>query len=234
MSRTRPPAPKSHCCPASACGRKPMTHLMRPLILLIPIFFATSIYFLYINIEPDNLSVHIGKPYDDVVRDSTFPVKAKTALYPGNPPHPSSTWISSQVAIKFDDSQYGFELPPTKFGAITYDEGKVSNITTSPMLQAVPFIELTSLLEGIQSTLKKSGWSAQNANDHSWLITTTELQKKSLQKELFEQVAIVVLGTPHNSTLAINVKCYERCSERNPATAKYLIDISIGRNYFSK
>jgi hypothetical protein len=87
--------------------------------------FLTSFHFLI-----DRLALHIVKSYAELVKDSTLPVKRKTAVYPSEPPHPSSTWISEPVIIHFDDPDHGFTLPATKFGAIGFDEGKVSTMTT--------------------------------------------------------------------------------------------------------
>lgn len=209
-----------------------MTPLNRGLLFLLPILAALAFYLFCTSRALSTLNVHVGKPYEDVVRDSTFSVKANTVIYPSEPPHPSSTWITSPVVIQYDHPNYGFVLPATLFGAITYDDGKVSGITISPMLEMLSFSDLVPLLEDIQSRLKSSGWTPQYPNKLTWLITTTEQQKMALQDELFKQVVIVLLGVPHQYTLAINVKCYRRCNERNPATAKYLIDISMGRNYF--
>ena len=204
----------------------------RWLLILLPILAFLALYLFYSNRALNTLRVHIGKPYGEVVRDSTFSVKANTVISPSEPPHPGSTWITTPVVIQYDDPNYGFVLPATIFGAISYDDGKVSNITTSPMVEMLSFSELVPLLEEIQSRLKRSGWTPQYPNKLTWLPTTTEQQKTTLQDELFNEVGLVLLGIPQKYTLAINIKCFKRCNERNPATAKYLIDISMGRNYF--
>jgi hypothetical protein len=209
-----------------------MTPLKRKLLFLLSVLAVLAFYLFYSSLALNTLRVHVGKPYGEVVRDSTFSVKANTVIYPSEPPRPSSTWITSPVVIQYDDPSYGFTLPAIKFGAITYGDGKVIGITTSPMLEMLSFSELVPLLEEIQSRLKRSGWTPQYPNKLTWLLTTTEQQKTALQDELFKQVGLVLLGVPHKYTLAINIKCFKRCNERNPATAKYLIDISMGRNYF--
>ena len=209
-----------------------MTPLKRKLLFLLSVLAVLAFYLFYSNRALNTLRVHVGKPYEEVIRDSTFSVKANTVIYPSEPPRPSSTWITSPVVIQYDDPNYGFTLPATKFGAITYGDGKVIGITTSPMLEMLSFSELVPLLEEIQSRLKRSGWTPQYPNKLTWLLTTTEQQKTALQDELFNEVGLVLLGIPQKYTLAINIKCFKRCNERNPATAKYLIDISMGRNYF--
>jgi hypothetical protein len=182
----------------------------------------------------DIISVHIGKPYEDVERDSTFPVKEKTAIYPSDPPEVDSTWIISPVVVKFDDPQHGFTLPPTKFGAIGYKKEKVSTITTSPMLETLPFDQLVPLIKQIQEKLKSAGWRPRETQNHAWLPIDTADEQKALQDLLFDQVVIVMLLVPHKYGLALNVKCYARCDERNVETAKYLIDISVGKDYSSE
>ncbi|WP_255142122.1 hypothetical protein [Pseudomonas mandelii] len=180
------------------------------------------------------MTLHIGKPYVELVKDSTFPVKRNTAVYPSEPPHPSSTWISNPVVVQFDDPEHGFTLPTTKFGAIGFDEGKVSTMTTSPMLETVPFDQLIVVLDQLQNQLKNAGWVLWNAERNPWVETATEDDKRTLQAELFDHVVVAVLLIPHKYSLALNVKCYARCDERNPKTAKYLIDVSVGSDYYSE
>jgi hypothetical protein len=45
---------------------------------------------------------------------------------------------------------------------------------------------------------------------------------------------VTVLLIPHKYSLALNVKCYARCDERDPKTAEYLIDVSVGKDYYSE
>ncbi|WP_223518921.1 hypothetical protein [Pseudomonas sp. GL-B-19] len=182
----------------------------------------------------DFLVIHIGKPYESVVRDSTFPVLRKTAIYPSEPPHPSSTWISTPVIFTFDDKQHGFTLPATKFGAIGWSDFKAITLTTSPMLETLLFDQLIVVLDQLQNQLKNAGWILWSADRNPWVKTATEADKRALQAELFDHVMVTVLLVPHRYSLALNVKCYARCDERDPKTAKYLIDVSVGADYFSE
>ncbi|MGG7673608.1 hypothetical protein [Pseudomonas sp. WC2] len=188
----------------------------------------------YSNWSTDTLRIHIGKTYDETVADSTFGVPAHTVIYPGNPPHPSSAWISTPVIIHFDDPEHGFTLPVTKFGAIGFDEGKVSHMTTSPMLETLPFDQLVVVLDQLQSQLKNAGWIEWDPETNPWVNTADEASRKALQAELFDHVMVTVLLIPHKYSLALNVKCYARCDERDPKTAKYLIDVSVGKDYYSE
>jgi hypothetical protein len=104
---------------------------------------ATS-FFLFVCLTSfhfpiDRLILHIGKPYVELVEDSTFPVKRQTAVYPSDPPEVDPTWKSSPVVITFDDHEHGFTLPETIYGAVGYSKGKVDGISTSPMVETPPF-----------------------------------------------------------------------------------------------
>lgn len=182
----------------------------------------------------DVLRVHIGKPYQRVEKDSTTDLENNTAIYPSEPSHPSSTWISRPTFVEFDDPVHGFTLPPTKFGAVTYRKGKVATVTTSPMLETLPFDELVPLLERLQLMLKAGGWAPRDADKHTWVEVPSDVEKTALQRKLFDQVVIVLLQIPYKYTLALNVKCYVRCDERDPDTARYLIDVSIGSDNYNR
>lgn len=186
------------------------------------------------------LSVHIGKPYEQVVKDSTFPVEGNTAIYPGDPddakdpPHPSSTWISSPTVIEFDDPAYGFKLPPTVFGAVTYGNLKVATLTTSPMSETMSFGKAVERLEGLQVILKTQGWKLQPDEKNDWFKTETVAERERLQAKLFDQADGIDLYVPGKYSLLLLIKCYARCDERDPTTAKYLIDISVGSDHGSE
>ncbi|MCO8309722.1 hypothetical protein [Pseudomonas mandelii] len=163
-----------------------------------------------------------------------FQSNAKLPFTQVSHPHPSSTWISNPVVVQFDDLDHGFTLPATKFGAIGFDEGKVSTMTTSPMLETLPFDQLIVVLDQLQNQFKNAGWVLRDAERNPWVETATEDNKSELQAELFDHVVVTVLLIPHKYSLALNVKCYARCNERDPKKAKYLIDVSVGSDYYSE
>jgi len=199
--------------------------------LLVLFLLGTLAYF---KIRTDRLYVHIGKAYVEVVKDSTFPVVRKTALYPGNPPMVDSTWITSPAIITFDDPDHGFTLPKTIYGAVGYREDKVDGITTSPMLKALPFDQTVKLLNELQTTLRSSGWTPELVRGNDWIRASSGEEKQKLQMKLFDQVDRVTLLIPKKYSLLLHIKCYVRCDERNKNTARYLIDIGMGEDIFSK
>lgn len=198
------------------------------------LFFALFLCITSFHYPMDVLRVHIGKPYQWVEKDSTTDLENNTAIYPSKPPHPSSTWISRPTVVEFDDPVHGFTLPPTRFGAVTYRKHRVATITTSPMLETLPFDELVPLLERLQLMLKAGGWVPRDVDKHTWVEVPSDVEKTALQRKLFDQVVIVLLQIPYKYTLALNVKCYVRCDERDPDTARYLIDVSIGSDNYNR
>ena len=198
-----------------------------------------SLFFLiYVTREPTAttvISAHVGKTYEGVVRDSTFPIKAKTVIYPSEPPEPDSVWIRGSVIVKFDDPKHGFTLPPTKFGLVGFSGWKVTTITTSPMLETLPFEQLIPLLNNLQEMLKSSGWIAEYGDErHSWFKIESETDRSALQSLLFNQAVTAALLIPRKYSMSLIVKCFARCAERDPNTARYLIDVSVGRDYSNR
>ena len=135
--------------------------------------------------------------------------------------------------MQFDDPQYGFTLPPSKFVVVGYSEEKVTTITTSPMLETLNFDDLIPILNNLQNMLKNSGWTLRDQNEN-WFNLGTEPQRKALQRLLFKQAEVVMLAIPKKYMLVLAVKCYARCDERDPNTAKYLIDVSVGEDFRRK
>ncbi|WP_321365873.1 hypothetical protein [Pseudomonas extremaustralis] len=195
-------------------------------------------FLIYITRAPKTttvISAHIGKTYEGVARDSTFPIKTKTVIYPSDPPEPDSVWLRGSVIVKFDDPEHGFTLPPTKFGLVSFSDWKVVTITTSPMLETLPFDQLIPLLDHIQQMLKKSGWMPEFEGErHSWFKIENEADRNALQSLLFKQAISAALLVPRKYGMSLIVKCYARCDERDPNTARYLIDVSVGRDYSSR
>ncbi|MHC8389405.1 hypothetical protein ACYZTM_15485 [Pseudomonas sp. MDT2-39-1] len=195
---------------------------------------------MYSHWSTKTFSLHIGKPYEQVVQDSTFSVEDNTAIYPGDPtgaedpPRPGSTWISSPTVIEFDDPAYGFKLPPTVFGAVTYAAQKVTTLTTSPMSKTIPFGEAVIRLVEIQNTLKSRGWQLAPLENNDWFRTESVAERDQLQTKLFDQAVGIDLYVPGKYNLLLLIKCYARCDKRDLTTAKYLIDISVGRDRIEK
>ena len=204
---------------------------------LVLLFVVLAVLIVYLNRESGEIgtiALHIGKPYKDVLRDSTFPVKSETAMRATTPQVEDSTWITRPAIVKFDDPKHGFTLPPTKFGAIGYNRGKVTTFTTSPMLETLPFDQVIPLFNNLQEMLKDSGWTLEKIGSNALIKASSEAEKNALQLLLFKHAETVIFFIPHKYSLALTIKCYARCNERDVKTAKYLIDVSVGRDYSNR
>ena len=205
---------------------------------LVLLFVVLAVLIVYLNRESrevGTISLHIGKPYKDILRDSTFPVKSETVVRATTPPVEDSTWITRPAIVKFDDPRHGFTLPPTKFAVVGYGDGKVTTFRTSPMLETLPFDQLIPLLDHVQEILKSAGWRPKDDNEnYTWIKTGSEADRKALQSLLFRKAVTATLLIPRKYGMSLIVKCYARCAERDPNTARYLIDVSVGRDYSNR
>ncbi|MGP6424751.1 hypothetical protein [Pseudomonas pharyngis] len=197
------------------------------------LFFAVFLCITSFQPPMDVLRVHIGKTYQRVERDSTFDVEGNTAFYPGERPHPSSTWISSPAIVEFDDPVYGFKLSPTIFGAVTYRDWKVRTLTTSPMSATMPFGDAVVRLGEIQNMLKTQGWKLESFENNDWFNVDSVAEREQLRGKLFDQAVGIDLYVPKKYSLLLLIKCYARCDKHDPDTAKYLIDVSVGIDHHS-
>lgn len=196
-------------------------------------FFMLFVCLTSFHYPMDFLVVHIGKPYAEVVKDSSFPVERKTAMYPSDPPKVDSTWISSPVVITFDDPEHGFTLPKTIYGAVGYTRGKVDGITTSPMVETLPFDQTVKLLNDLQLMFRDALWIPEPVEGNDWIKVQSDDEKRQLQAKLFDQADGVILLVPHKYSLLMHIKCYARCDARDAETARYLIEIGLSRDHFS-
>ncbi|WP_321862028.1 hypothetical protein [Pseudomonas paraveronii] len=205
---------------------------------LVLLFVVLAVLIVYLNRESGEvgtISLHIGKSYKDILRDSTFPVKSETVVRATTPPVEDSTWITRPAIVKFDDPKHGFTLPPTKFAVVGYGDGKVTTFRTSPMLETLPFDQLIPLLDHVQEMLKSAGWIPKDDNEnYTWIKTGSEADRKALQSLLFRKAVTATLLIPRKYGMSLIVKCYARCAERDPNTAKYLIDVSVGEDFSSR
>jgi len=88
-------------------------------------------------------------------------------------------------------------------------------------------------LDDLQTQLKKLGWMPEVAEGNDWIKVSSDEEKQRLQAKLFDQVDGVILLVPHQYSLLLHIKCYARCDERNPETARYLIDVGLSEDFFS-
>jgi hypothetical protein len=179
------------------------------------------------SVPTTTLSLRIGETYDDVIKGSTYPVVRNSVPPSEKPYYGGSTWISTPaVVIVFNDPEHGFTLPPTKFAGIGYEDRRVVTITTSPMLDPLPFDEAIALLNRLQADFKKAGWqpirtSADGPPD--WFDTRSPEGIKELRVGGSRE-----LSATKRYRMDFNFKCWEECRPEPSAKSVYLIDVSMG------
>lgn len=200
------------------------------LLLAASIAGLTSAYWM-IPPKPTVLVARIGMTFNEVVGRSSYP-----ALDHGFPPGREigigSIYVSEPaVIIKYDDPQYGFELPPTKFAAITFAEGDsgVETITTSPMLKARRFPEAVEVLQQLQERFRATGWIPWKESESAWFDLSPQ-GRKSLLAELmrFSQSDQWLIHRQRHLQMIFRIKCVDDCDDEDDA--RYLIDVSFGKS----
>lgn len=181
--------------------------------------------------EPTVLSVRLGQTFEQVVMDSTYPA-LKHANRPADDPGGDkfgAIWVTEPaVIIRFTDPKHGFILPPTKFAALTFSENQAVTLSTSPMLDPLPFDEAVAILENLQNQFKAGGWEPWERNDSTWFDLTPE-GKKRLHARMFEPgyMESTDLRVPHLYGMIFRLKCTEGCWTKEQPYL-FLIDIGLG------
>lgn len=182
--------------------------------------------------RPTILSFRIGESFSDVVKKSTFPVvensTAPDVLYGFG-----ATWVTKPaVILKFNDPEHGFTLPATMFVVVTYLDGKVITVSTSPMLKKMRFDEAFVVLSKLQEQFKAGGWRPVQSNESVWYDLTPAGRQKLHQDVLDSTKGWAVtqeLIVPGLYSMIFRIKCAENCfGEMGPD--RYLIDIGLGED----
>lgn len=85
--------------------------------------------------EPTILTFRLGQTFEEVARNSTYPVMERSNRPADDPDNRfGATWVDEPaVIIRFTDPKHGFILPPTKFAALSFAENQAILLATSPM-----------------------------------------------------------------------------------------------------
>lgn len=181
------------------------------------------------------LSLRIGQPFLEAARDSTYPLLE--AEY-GNPENYADgngwTYVTKpSVIIRFNDPVHGFILPPTKFVAIGYVDKRVSTISTTPMLEKMPFEQAVALLENLQNQFKAGGWEPWVGNGSEWFDFSPE-GKKRLHTKMFESLMQTTkLRVRKKYAMTFRLWCASGCATREPPYL-FLIDVGLGHDLYAE
>jgi hypothetical protein len=180
---------------------------------------------------PTVLSFRVGQPFEEIVKNSTYPVMQRSNPPSEDPMHlrAGETFVTEPaVILRFNDPKHGFTLPPTKFALVGYMDNKVDTVSTSPMLDKLPFDEAVAVLENLQDQFKTGGWQPWEGDGSTWFDLTPE-GKKRLYERMFEPgySQSAELRVPNKYAMTFRLKCAEGCWTRE-APYKFLVDVGVG------
>ena len=185
--------------------------------------------------EPTVLAFRLGQTFEQVVKNSTYPAPERSnrpAEDPGDHKF-GAIWVTEPaVIIRFTDSNHGFTLPPTKFAALSFSENQAVSLSTSPMLDPLPFDEAVAILEDLQNQFKAGGWEPWEKDDSTWFDLTPE-GKKRLYAQMFKPGYMQTnsLRVPKMYGMTFRLKCAEGCWTQEPPYL-FLIDIGVGGDVY--
>lgn len=187
--------------------------------------------------SPTMLSFRIGLPFEEVVRASTYPVMERSNdPREGGHLQGGDTFVTEPAVILcFDDPQHGFVLPPTKFAVVGYGHNVVETVSTSPMLDKLPFDQTVAILENLQNQFKAGDWEPRPEDLSAWFDLTPAGKKKVYQRMFepgYSQTA--ELRVPGKYGMTFRLKCTDGCWPGEKPPYLFLIDVSVGMDTFRR
>ena len=197
-------------------------------VFIVVVLAAITTAFLMVAPTPTILVVDMDMPYDEVVRRSTYPARAHGMPPTGETGFATIDVIEPSVILKYVDPRHGFELPPTKFAALTFGDSVVGTISTTPMLEPRRFPEAVEVLAQVQERFRAGGWVPWVGNQSEWFDLSPK-GRESLHAELlrYSQSEQWVVVPKRNLRSLLRIKCVEDCDDTDDAL--YLIDVGIGK-----
>jgi hypothetical protein len=207
----------------------------RRLLVLISTFGVGTRWYCYTP-EPTILSFRIGQTFEEVARISSYPVMEHSNRPTDDPGRRQfgDTWVTEpSVIIRFNDPKHGFTLPPTKFAALAYADNRAVTLSTSPMLEKLPFDAAVALLENLQNQFKAGGWEPWKGDGSEWFDLTPE-GKNRLYARMFKPglMQTTELRVPKKYAMVFRLWCAEGCARREPPYL-FLIDVGVGEDVHS-
>lgn len=183
-------------------------------------------------VVPTMLSFRVGQRFEEVVKNSTYPVMQRSAVPEADTNFSGVTAVSEPaVVLCFNDPQHGFTLPPTKFALIGYTHNVVDTVSTSPMLDKLPFDQAMAILEDLQAQFKAGGWEPWDADGSKWFDLTPE-GKKRLYQRMFEPgySQSAELRVPKKYGMTFRLKCTDGCWPGEKAPYLFLVDVGLSED----
>lgn len=178
---------------------------------------------------PTLLSFRIGQSFQEVVRASTYPVMERSAAPEADTGMAGVTAVTEPAVILcFNDPQHGFVLPPTKFALVGYTRNVVTDVSTSPMLEKLPFNQAVAILENLQNQFRAGGWEPWAVDGSKWFDLTPEGRKRLYQR-MFEPgySQSAELRVPKKYGMVFRLKCTDGCWPGEKPPYLFLIDLGL-------
>jgi len=180
--------------------------------------------------QPTMLSFRVGQSFEEVVKASTYPVMEHSNK-PDDTRDLTGDIVVSEPAVSlcFNDPQHGFILPPTKFAFVGIMHNVVDSVSTSPMLDKLPFDQAVAILENLQNQFKAGGWEPWADDGSHWFDLTPE-GKKRLYQRMFEPGygQSAELRVPKKYGMTFRLKCTDGCWPGEKSPYLFLIDVGVG------
>jgi hypothetical protein len=180
-------------------------------------------------VAPTILSFRVGQSFEEVVKASTYPVLEHSNNPSDEPSRTGDTSVTEPAVILcFNDPQHGFALQPTKFAFIGYMHNVVATVSTSPMLDKLPFDQAVAILENLQNQFKAGGWEPWAVDGSTWFDLTPE-GKKRLCQRMFEPgySQSAELRVPKKYGMTFRLKCTDGCWPGEKPPYQFLIDVGV-------
>jgi hypothetical protein len=206
---------------------------MKPRLLHLALLAVITCIWFYPAPKPTILSFRPGQAFDEVVRDSTYPILTRSTLRSESTTGWGAIWVEEPaVIIRLNDFEHGFTLPPTKFAALSFHRNVAARLVTSPMPGALPFDETLVLLEKLQNQFKAGGWEPWENSESAWFDLSSKGRKR-LYARMFEPgyTQTAFLRIPKLYGMAFRLKCVAGCAKREPPY-QFLIEVGVGADVF--
>lgn len=189
---------------------------------------AIGIWWHYRIPEPTLLSFRVGQTFEEVVRNSTYPATERANLPADHPEQSGVIWVTEPaVIIRFDDLRHGFTLPPTKFAVLGFQDNRALTLSTSPMLEKLPFDDALAIVEDLQNQFQAGGWLLYETDGSAWFDLTPEGRNRLFTHLLEHDMWTINLYVPQKYGMTFRLWCAQGCAKRKPPY-RFMIDVGVG------
>lgn len=131
-----------------------MKLLRRRFAFLTLLLMCTFIiqYLASILIDPPEIALTIGEPWEDMRKRSSAQIGTSV---------PGRSWFrmpATDASLRFIHPRFGFQTPPARFFAVSFDDERVSGVRMSPQVEPLLLDDALKLVMNIEAQLIAGGW----------------------------------------------------------------------------